>query len=90
MVAHKTDVFCIVLVLTFLVYNLAYSDISNGIDISLQSKESCFALSLAREKLGNVYLKVPKLSRKCCMFILLLLCGDIESCPGPTDYLDRG
>ena len=58
MAAHKTDVFCIVLVLTFLVYNLAYSGTSNGIDILLQSKESCFVLSIVKEKLGNAYLKM--------------------------------
>ena len=42
-------------------------------------------LSLLGEKVFHVQrLRVPKLPRKTLLFMLLLLCGDIEFCPGPN------
>ena len=36
-----------------------------------------------RKEFGLLPLGVPKLPRKKITFLLLLLCGDLESCPGP-------
>ena len=90
MAVSRADVLGILLVLIFLIYNLAYFSSENEPTISLNSNDNYnhLAVTLIKEKLRNVDLKVPKFTRKCFVFMLLMLCGDIESCPGPTGPTD--
>ena len=38
---------------------------------------------LGEKNFGLLLMRVPKLPRKSLIFLLLLICGDIELCPGP-------
>jgi len=44
-------------------------------------------LCLLEEMVFSV-LKVPKLPRKTLLLIIFIACGDVESCPGPTNNSD--
>ena len=57
---------------------------NDGVKIDLLRREESYSLCLLGEKVfGLLRLKVPKLTKKTLLFMLLILCGGIESCPGP-------
>lgn len=91
MVAHRTDVFCIILLIFSLILNIGFNCNNDYVvritteDIRSWSRENCLLLSLLRSRGTISSLKVPYFPRKCLFFMLLIACGDVELCPGPVD-----
>lgn len=88
MAAQRTDVICIALMLMFLYSSLLIKKPSfctaDGVSITLSGisndivESYGFSSLLAAEKRGFI-----RFRRKNLLCLLLLACGDIESCPGP-------
>jgi len=85
MTVRETDVFSVMLVFLFLL-NVIVIKHDHGSLFEFADEEKSFAVQLLSEKIAKQHFKVPILPRKCLFFMLLLMCGDIESCPGPLDY----
>ena len=49
----------------------------------LNTEEVYGSCLLGEKNFGLLLMRVPKLPRKSLIFLLLLICGDIELCPGP-------
>jgi len=66
----------------FVLYRYGFK---SGEEIVLSNAErNVSTLSLLIERVGGKKnLKIPKLPTKCLLFGLLLLCSDVETCPGP-------
>lgn len=86
MVAHKTDVLCVSLAFIFILYQsvsgLNNSSVTTKYSSSLK-RENSLMLLLLRNGNRGFRLKIPYMSRKCLVFMLLIMCGDVETCPGP-------
>ena len=90
MTSKRTDVFFITEVIIFVFVSFLISKQclchENGIKISLvlpgvNSGENHFYSPLLNGKRVKPILNTR---RKCITFMLLLICGDIDSCPGPA------
>ena len=87
MASSKTDVFCVLVVLVFMLYKSStlYLNLNSNDITSWNVEQNSMAMALLTEKCSSgLMLNVPQVPRKHILFILLLMCGDIESCPGPA------
>ena len=92
MAARRADVFCSTLwiffvFVVFTVKNRCFIT-SDGISITLLKEEIickenyvCSSLFVTRAHQRYIYKR-----KMCFLCLLLLMCGDVEKCPGPTDH----
>ena len=77
---YRVNVKCI---LIFFMIRFSYTKRLNEVKTDGLNTEEVYGLCLLAEKnFGLLLMKVPKLPRKSLIFLLLLICGDIELCPG--------
>ena len=90
MTSNKTDVFCIALILILVIYNIAicfnfknenYDNLVININYLILYVRSKTLFPLVLSKYSG--LKVPYLSTKCFLFMLLMIYGDVERLLGP-------
>ena len=64
-------------------FQFSYTKRLNKVKTDGLKTEEVYGLCLLWEKnFGLLLMRVPKLSRKSLIFLLLLICRDIELCPG--------
>ena len=77
----RVNVICI---LILIMIRFSYTKRLNEVKTDGLKTEEVYGLCLLGEKnFGLLLMRVPKLPRKSLIFLLLLICGDIELCPGP-------
>ena len=89
MAARKADVLCVLGVICFILYMLSSDNNYIGKDVFItESYDIDFStVSLLVERTGCIkWKRTPQISKRFMLLCLLLMCGDIESCPGPTGY----
>ena len=78
---YRVNVICI---LILIMIRFSYTKRLNEVKTDGLNTEEVYGLCLLGEKnFGLLLMRVPKLPRKSLIFLLLLICGDIELCPGP-------
>ena len=78
---YHVNVICI---LIRIMIRFSYKKHLNEVKTDVLNTEEVYGLCLLGEKnFGLLLMRVPKLPRKSLIFLLLLICGDIELCPGP-------
>ena len=78
---YRVNVICI---LILIMIRFSYTKRLNEVKTDGLNTEDIYGLCLLREKnFVLLFIRVPKLPRKSLIFLLLLICGDIELCPGP-------
>ena len=78
---YRVNVICI---LILFMIRFSYTKHLNEVKTDGLNTEGVYRLCLLRENnFGLLLMKIPKLLRKSWIFLLLLICVDIELCPGP-------
>ena len=78
---YRINVIC---TLILIMIRFSYTKRLNKVKTDVLNTEEVYRLCLLGEKnFGLLLMRVPKLPRKSLIFLLLLICGDIELCPGP-------
>ena len=78
---YRVNVICI---LILIMIRFSYTKRLNEVKTDGLNTEEVYGLCLPGEKnFGLLLMRVPKLPRNSLIFLLLLICGDIELCPGP-------
>ena len=78
---YRVNVICI---LILIMIRFSYTKRLNEVKTDGLNTEEVYGLCLLGEKnFGLLLMRVPKLPRKSLIFLLLLICGDIELRPGP-------
>ena len=79
---YRVNVICI---LILIMIRFSYTKRLNEVKTDGLNTEEVYGLCLLGEKnFVLLLMRVPKLPRKSLIFLLLLMCGDIELCPGPN------
>ena len=78
---YRVNVICI---LILIMIRFSYTKRLNEVKTDGLNTEEVYGLCLlGKNNFGLLLMRVPKLPRKSLTFLLLLICGNIELCPGP-------
>ena len=89
MASKRADVFFLLSMLCFMALRYGFVYGENFIQTNNTEIKEISTLPLLVESVSKNNLKVPLIPRKCLLFGLLLLCGDIETCPGPEYMINE-
>ena len=74
----------VICILILIMIRFSYTKCFSEVKTDGLKTEEVYGLCLLGEKnFGLLLMRVPKLPRKSLIFLLLLICGDIELCPRP-------